>query len=170
MSSIDVFLLRPSPLHSFTRLLLVCPLIWLSSLCQSVPFLSSNLSPLLIPSRWLSLSPPCLSPHHLGPLWVYFLPLSPSSPDAPLFLFLCELDLACLSQVWVSHFDFPSPSPSALCSSPAFSVVYFIESDGGRAVRLDWWMARGHGWGDLGVWWTLLSVRILLKELAGSLL
>lgn len=169
MSSIDVFLLHPSPLHSFTRLLLVCPLIWLSSLCQSVPFLSSNLSPLLIPSRWLCLFPPCLSPHHLGPLWVYFLPLSP--PPLTRHSSFSSVNLTwpvCLRFECPTLISLPFP-PSALCSSPALLFIY-IENDGGRAVRLDWWMARGHGWGDLGVWWTLLSVRILLKELAGSLL
>lgn len=56
--------------------------------------------------------------------------------------------------------------------APPLLVLLFIyiERDGGRAVRVDWWMTRGHGWGDLGVWWTLLSVGILLKELACSLL
>lgn len=66
---------------------------------------------------------------------------------------------------------FPFPSPQCSFAPPLLFLLFiYIENDGGRAVRLDWRMARGHGWGDLGVWWTLLSVRILLKELAGSLL
>lgn len=95
-------LFHPSPLHSFTWLPLLCPLIWLSSLCQSVPFLSCNLSLFLIPFRWL----------------FYFFVLSLlSSPQLisgllpaslPLRFLLSELNLARLSQVWVSYFDFPS--------------------------------------------------------------
>lgn len=178
MRSMDVFFSLSMPpssiplLHSSTWLPLVCPLIWLSSLCQSVPFLSSSLSPLLIPSRWLSFS--CVSSHHLSPLWVCFLPLSLSlflilSPPS-LFLF----PLSNLARPVCLRFECPTlifPTPLLLLAPPLlFPLFIYIERDGGRADRMDWWMVRGHGWGDLGVWWTLLSVSILLKKLACSLL
>lgn len=153
------------PQHSFTWLPLLCLFIWLSSLCQSVPFLSSRLSLLLISFRWLGfVPPPSITSAHCG-----LLPGSPALHLFPLWTWLS------LSEIGVSYFD-SSPLP-LLFAFPLlfltfvrlFVYLYTKGMSGGRAVRMDWWMTRGHGWGDLGIRWMLLSVSVLLKGLACSL-
>lgn len=157
MSSIDVSLywpLYPSPLHSFTWLPLVCPLIWLSSLCQSVPFLFSSFSLLLIPFRWLYFFISLLSSPQLN------LSLPPAS--LPLCLFLSELDLARLSQVWVSYFDFLFPVLFILLFH-FFVFVFYTGSHEGRACRMDWWMARCHGSSPIWSEWCSCNSQYLMN-------
>lgn len=147
-------------LNSFTWLPPVCPFIWLSSLCQSVP-LSSILS---------------LLPHSLQ-MTIY--PISPFITSA-----LCEfascLYVFLLFSPWIQIVLYVSGLnvlfwfPFSLLFALPLPFLLFIYTERewrkGMAVRMDWWMAVGHGWGDLGVWLTLLSLRIILTELAGSLL
>lgn len=122
---------------------------------------------LLIPSRWLPLSLSPVSPVITSAHCEF------ASCNPPPFFFS---SFSSLNLTWPVCLRFECPtlisSPSPPCSLllPSSFLFIYIEMDGGRAVRMDWWMARGHGWEDLGVWWTLLSVRILLKELARSLL
>lgn len=103
------------PLHSFSLLPLLCPLIWLSSLCQSLPFLSSNLCLPLISftlhfllfllsstQSVVSLLPACLT----------------------LCLFLSELDSASL------QFKCPTLIP-ALCPAPyPLCMLIYLNREG----------------------------------------
>lgn len=126
--------LSPPSLHAFTWLpLLSCPLAWLSSPCRSVPFLSSALSPLLIPSRWLYFSRlqpfspqsivsllPVLTWRSVSPPLFIF---QPSSPPITLpFPFWTRLGL--LVAGWSVLLWFPPPPPAAVGSSSALPVVY----------------------------------------------
>lgn len=96
--------------------------------------------PLLIPSRWLFLF--CTN---CSPVTCSFSSLKPTR--------------ACLSQVWVSYFDSP---PLLFAPPPLFLLFIYIGRAGVRCCQHGlMYGERGHGWGDLGVWWTLLSVRIL---------
>lgn len=134
MSSIDVFLLYPSSLHSFTRLPLVRPLIWLSSLCQSVPLLVQFISP--PHSFQMTLFLLSLPPSHQP---IVSLPPPPVTLLFPLWTWLGPLVSGLSGLLW-----FPLPPPRALCFASALSVVYLHRGrDDGGVVGIDWWMARG---------------------------
>lgn len=175
MRSIDVFPpCRPPPSPSF--ILLHDSLSYVRSFgCHPCASQSPSAPSIYLPSSFLpdySLSPvsPIITSVHCE--FAFRPPLPPISSFLPphhSFIFLSELGSACLSQVWVPYFDFPTPL--LLFAPPLLFLLFiYIARDGGRADRMDWWIVRGHGWGDLGVWWTLLSDSILLKKLARSLL
>lgn len=83
----------------------------------------------------------------------------------PFFLFLSEPKSVCLSQVWVSYFDFISLSP---CSLLLPSSLWCLFTWRGMKVGLSVWI---DGWREaMGERIWALSVRILLKELDRSLL
>lgn len=152
------------------------PLHYLSqNFCTCLPFLSACsfgccpcailfslicLLLLFIPWRWLLLS----LPSSAQPI-VTLVPVFPSLSVFVFFLKRC-FTFPFLLLTWlvlhVSNFE----CPTVIHFSP---LVYLLtERDGGRAVGTDWWMAGGRGWEDLGVWLTLLSLRIILTELAAS--
>lgn len=133
MLSVDRFLLPSSSAFFYS---LVCPLIWLSSLCHSVP-------------RFISFS-------HSFQMTVFLLfllsslqsivSLVPVSVPLPLFfshlpLFLSKPDSAFLSQVSLSYFDFFSLQPVLFAPSRLFLFIY-IEINCSKAVGLDWWMVQ----------------------------
>lgn len=119
------------PQHSFMWLPLLCLFIWLSSLCQSVPFLSSNLSLLLISFRWLGFVPPPITSAHCG-----LLPGSPALHLFPLWTWLS------LSEIGVSYFDFLSPPPALCISSSLSDVCLFIY------IQREWVVVGLSGWID----------------------
>lgn len=121
---------RPSS-HSFPWLHLVCPLIWLSSLCQSVPplllpvYLSSSFLPddfVLSPFLITSVNCVCFLPPYsfLTPLHFTAVRYLTPPPACLLSFTFSKPNLACLPLLWLSYFDFLSSSPS----SSSLSVVY----------------------------------------------
>lgn len=158
MSSIDVFpLCLPllSPVFAFFSVTPSCVSADLAVVPVSVspPPPPSSLSLLLIPSWWLC---PLSLPHHLSQLCL--LPASLQFPHSSSF-YSCSLSnpplphvsfpLHSLNLTWPAclYFDCPTLISSALPPAPPPSLL-FIYIDGGTAVRMDWWMTRGHGWED----------------------
>lgn len=70
----------------------------------------------------------------------------------PLRLFLSELESACLSQVWVSYFDFLSPSSCSLHLPFSFCCLFIYLHREGWRYGLSGWI---DGWREAtgeGIW------------------
>ena len=128
-------------------LLHVCLLIWLSSLCQSVP-LSSNISLPLILSRWpfllslpsspqsiVSLLPVSLLPSPPHTLYMYHFSFSSLNPTCP----------ACLRS------ECPTLNSSLLAPLLLFLLFIYTERDGGREGLSGWIDGWQEAMGE-GVW------------------
>lgn len=152
---------------------LCCPLLPFSSAffhmtppCVSahlavIAFLSFNFSPwppflpddFLSPVSILHISTHCGFPSCLHLTVSPSLPPLPPflfAPHAPLCLFLSEPDLGLLISGWGALLWFLPPAPLLFAPPLLFQLFIYIVKDGGRAVRMDWWMT-WEGMGE-GIW------------------